>query len=226
MQQALCLQHVPFEGPGVFQQALRQRQYDVRSCLLPSDGVPQTVPDFLLVMGGPMSVNDSAPWIQDEIKFIKRCIDAKIPVVGVCLGSQFIAKALGAQVAPGPQLEIGTVRIAMTVEDDTDPVFGALPPTLDVFQWHGEGFTLPPNALLLASSEQYPVQAFRFGERVYGLLFHLELELAGVESLCRECVHDVKRADTTAEALLDSASKVLPSSHQIADRLIAHLTKA
>ncbi len=223
MKQALCLQHVPFEGPGVFRQALEERHYQLKTLLVPQQELPTTPPDFLLVMGGPMSVNDSDPWIEKEQKFIRHTIEAGIPALGVCLGSQFMAKALGGQVRPGPRLEIGPTPITRTVEEDTDAVFGTFPRHVTVFQWHGEGLTLPPGALLLASSEFYPVQAFRYGERAYGLLFHLELETKGVEALCRECSTDVERAQTTTEALLESAGTILPECHRLADRLIAHL---
>ncbi len=223
MKQALCLQHVPFEGPGVFRQALAERQYRIETLLVPQQDLPPTPPDFLLVMGGPMSVNDSDPWIDKELRFIRHAIEAGVPVVGVCLGSQFMAKALGGEVRPGPRLEIGPVPLTRTVEEDADAVFGTFPLHFTVFQWHGEGLTLPPGALLLASSEFYPVQAFRYGDRAYGLLFHLELEVEGVEALCRECVTDVQRAQTTTEALLASASDVLPECHRLAARLITHL---
>ena len=91
------------------------------------------------------------------------------------------------------------------------------------FNGTGKGLTLPPGACALASSEFYPVQAFRYGDRAYGLLFHVELEMDGVEALCRECATDVQRAQTTTEALLASAETVLPACHRLADRLIAHL---
>jgi len=225
MKTALLLQHVPFEGPGVFQVYLEKRGLETHKMLVPSQGVPEDLPDFLLVMGGPMSVNDDDSWIEKELAFIRRSVEADIPVLGVCLGSQFITKALGGEVKQGPRLEIGPVPIAFTVEEDTDPVFGTFPPTLEVFQWHGEGLTLPPGAILLASSQHFPVQAFRYGERIYGLLFHLELETSGVEALCRECSDDVQKAGMTTEALLESAARVLPQSHELADRLIAHLTQ-
>lgn len=223
MKKALCLQHVPFEGPGVFRQALGKRQYQLETLLVPQQALPTTPPDFLLVMGGPMSVNDSDPWIEKELLFIRHAIEAGIPVVGVCLGSQFMAKALGGQVHPGPRLEIGPVPVTRTVEEDADAVFGTLPRHFTVFQWHGEGLTLPPGACVLASSESYPVQAFRYGDRAYGLLFHLELEVDGIEALCRECATDVQRAQTTPEALVVSAGAILPECHRLADRLIAHL---
>ena len=225
MKQAVCLQHVPFEGPGVFRQALEKHHYQFQTLLVPERGLPATIPDFLLVMGGPTSVNDADPWIAKELPYIRQAIIAGIPVLGICLGSQFMAKALGAHVSPGPRLEIGPVPMTCTVGKDADAIFGTFPRTLNVFQWHGEGFTLPPGAMGLASSEHYPVQAFRYGERAYGLLFHLELETEGVKALCRECANDVQRAGTTTETLLQSAADVLPQSHTLADRLIAHLAQ-
>ena len=224
MKQALCLQHVPFEGPGAFRQALAKRHYQLATRLVPQEDLPAALPDFLLVMGGPMSVNDPEPWIERERRFIRRAIDAGIPVLGVCLGSQFMTTALGGEVRPGPRLEIGPVPVTRVVDADADAVFGALPRGFTVFQWHGEGLTLPPGACLLASSEFYPVQAFRYGDRAYGLLFHVELEMDGVEALCRECSGDVRRAHTTTEAVLAAAANVLPECHRLADRLIAHLT--
>lgn len=172
-----------------------------------------------------MSANDPDQWIEHELQFIRRAIDEDIPVLGVCLGSQFMTKALGGTVQPGPQLEIGPGRIALTVEEDVDAVFGTFPPTLEVFQWHGDGLTLPPGAILLASSQHFPVQAFRYGKRAYALLFHLELESQGVGALCRECSNDVQKAGMTTEALMEAAERVLPQSHKLAYQLIAYLTK-
>ena len=223
MKRALCLQHVPFEGPGVFRQSLERRQYQLETLLVPQRDLPTAPPDFLLVMGGPMSVNDSDPWIEKEQQFIRHAIEAGIPVLGVCLGSQFMAKALGGRVRPGPRPEIGPTLVTRIVEEDADAVFGTFPRRFTVFQWHGEGLTLPPGACVLASSECYPVQAFRYGDRAYGILFHLELEIEGVEALCRECVTDVQRAQTTTADLLASARNVFPECHRLADRLIAHL---
>ena len=225
MKKAFCFQHVLFEGPGVFFPCLEKRGFKIQNFLVPSEGLPTNIPDLLLIMGGPMSVNDPDPWIAQELEYIRRAIDVAIPVLGVCLGSQFIAKALGGEVKPGPRLEIGPVPIALTVEEDIDPVFGTFPPTLEVFQWHSESITLPPGATLLASSKHFPVQAFRYGKQTYGLLFHLELECGEIETLCYNCSNDVEKAGTSTEALVKSAEKVLPLSHELADRLITHLTQ-
>ena len=225
MKQALCLQHVTFEGPGIFRHLLKHHQVELSCCLTPEEGVPREHPDFLLVMGGPMSVNDTAEWIQPELHFIRQAIARGIPTLGVCLGAQLITKALGGQVAPGPDLEIGPVLISRTPEGQDDPVFKTFPDPVEVFEWHGEGLSLPPTATPLAFSDLYPVQAFRDGTRTYGILFHLELGIKEVEALCRECPKDVQKAGTTPQDLMNSASQLLTQSQDLAERLIAHMIR-
>ncbi len=224
MRIAHCLQHVPFEGPGVFSHFLQPRGYEVVQHLVPEEGLPSQLGDFLLVMGGPMSVNDSAHWIAEELVFIQAALSKNIPVVGVCLGSQLITQALGTEVTPRGNFEIGMVPITLSEEGRHDPVFQSMPPVFDVFQWHGEGFELPQNTIQLAHSKQYPVQAYRYGTNVYALLFHLELETQGVQALCQECPEDVIRGGISPEKMLSDASAAFPTLHACANRLIAHLT--
>ena len=224
MKIAHCLQHVPFEGPGVFRQSLEREGFQVQPCLVPTQGLPHAPEDFLLIMGGPMSVNDQDSWISQEMDFVQKAIRKNIPVVGVCLGAQLLAKAIGSPVGPGSKFEIGMTPIELTVEGEQDPVFGTMPKSFDVFQWHGEGFELPPDTMVLASSGDYSNQAFRLSERAYGLLFHLEMEHQGVEVLCRECSDDVQRGGVPVEIILETSQRQLPSLHKLADRLIHHLT--
>ena len=224
MKIAQCLQHVPFEGPGVFRQHLERAGYQVQPYLVPKQGLPRDPEDFLLVMGGPMSVNDQDSWIRQEMDFVQKAIRNNIPVVGVCLGAQLLAKAIGSPVVPGQKFEIGMTPIGLTVEGEQDPVFGTMPKSFEVFQWHGEGFELPPDTVVLASSKDYSNQAFRLGDKAYGLLFHLEMENHGVEVLCRECSADVQRAGVPVETILETTKWQLPNLHQLADRLIHHLT--
>ena len=223
MKIAQCLQHVPFEGPGVFRQYLEREGYQVQLSLVPQQGLPRDLEDFLLIMGGPMSVNDGDSWIANEIAFIQKAIHKNIPVVGVCLGAQLLAKAIGSPVVPGPKFEIGMTPIALTEEGEQDPVFGTMPKTFEVFQWHGEGFELPPDTAVLASSKDYSNQAFRLSDRAYGLLFHLEMESLGVEALCRECPDDVQRGGVPVETIDETSKRQLPKLHQLADKLIHHL---
>jgi GMP synthase-like glutamine amidotransferase len=220
---AVCLKHVPFEGPGAFATALAARGVSLERYLVPQDGLPKDAGDLLIVMGGPMSVNDSDPWIAEETVFIRSALQAGTPVIGVCLGSQFMAKSLGATVRPGKALEIGITPVTLTAEAKQDPVFSMLSESFEVFEWHGEVFDLPKDCVSLAGSDIAPLQAFRYGARAYGLLFHLEMEENGIKSLCQECAPDLAKADLTAQQVKTTALPHLPQLHQIADRLIGHL---
>lgn len=223
---AVCLQHVPFEGLGAFAASLTRRGVQLERHLVPKDGIPKDTGDLLIVMGGPMSVNDSDPWIPGETDFIRSALLAGKPVIGVCLGSQFMAKALGATVRSGKALEIGMTPVQLTNDGMHDPVFGSCPVAFDVFEWHGEVFDLPNQCVPLAGSEIAPLQAFRYGTRAYGLLFHLEMEQAGIDSLCRECAPDLTKARLTAQQVKATALPQLSQLHQTADRLIGHLLES
>ncbi|MFO0698783.1 MAG: type 1 glutamine amidotransferase [Nitrospira sp.] len=220
---AVCVQHVPFEGPGAFAKALAKRGVTIDYVLVPKDGLPKDTGDLLIVMGGPMSVNDSDSWIAEETEFIRSALLAGQPMIGVCLGSQFMAKALGATIRPGKALEIGMTSIRLTEEGKRDPVFGTGPDAFDVFEWHGEIFDLPKACVPLAGSDIAPLQAFRYGTRAYGLLFHLEMEEGGIVSLCRECAPDLIKAQLTAQQVKSIATPDLPRLHAMADRMIGHL---
>ncbi len=220
---AVCLQHVPFEGPGAFATALTNRGVRLDQYLVPQVGLPKDAGDLLIVMGGPMSVNDSDQWIAEETAFIRSALLAGTPMIGVCLGSQFMAKALGATVHPGKALEIGMTPVRLTPEAQQDPVFTMMPDSFDVFEWHGEIFDLPQSCVPLAASIIAPLQAFRYGAKAYGLLFHLEMDQVGINALCRECASDLTKAQLTAPDVKVAAIPHLPTLHRFADRLIGHL---
>jgi GMP synthase (glutamine-hydrolysing) len=220
---AVCLTHVPFEGPGAFATALTERGVGLERHLVPQNGLPKDSGDLLIVMGGPMSVNDADSWIAEETEFIRSVILDGKPVIGVCLGSQFMAKALGATIRPGKALEIGMTPVRLTAEAKQDPVFSTLPKSFEVFEWHGEVFDLPKDCVPLAGSDIAPLQAFRYAARAYGLLFHLEMEEHGIESLSRECAPDLTKAGLSAHHVKEATLPHLPQLHQIADRLIGHL---
>ena len=223
MKQALCLQHVPFEGPGVFERALEHHGYSLARRLVPREGLPENPGDFLLVMGGPMSANDPDGWIRDEIRFIRRAVDEGVPCLGICLGSQLIARALGGCVYKGPGPEIGMTRIELTDGGRKDPAFLEAELPLTVFEWHGEGVRLPPDARVLASSALFPVQAFRVGARAMGLLFHLEITEDGIRALCGKCPEDVGRSGHEADAILRGARPHLSALHALAACVISSL---
>jgi GMP synthase-like glutamine amidotransferase len=181
---------------------LRERGYRLATCLVPEDGLPGIDFDFLLVMGGPMSVNDPAPWIAKETAFIRGAIAAGKPVLGICLGSQFIAKALGGTVGPGPGVEVGLTALQLTEEGRADPCFAGFPVSFDAVAWHGEGIMPPPGCRVLASSPLFPVQALGYGHCCYGLLFHLEVHEQAVAALCERCPGDLVRAGTSREEVM------------------------
>lgn len=191
--------------------------------LVPADGLPQEVGDLLIIMGGPMSVNDADPWIARETDFIRSALLSGKPVVGVCLGSQLMAKALDAAVRPGRALEIGMTCVRLTTHAAQDPVFGTFPNSFEVFEWHGEVFDLPAGCVPLAGSDVAPLQAFRYGNAAYGLLFHLEMDEAGIDDLCRHCAGDLARACLSAQQVKVTALPHLARLHAMADRLIGHL---
>jgi len=181
MPKLYVFQHVPHEGLGTFEKTLRacgvelkffhSYREDLAGLTLGSDCAG------VIVMGGPMSANDGEklPFIREELRLIESALKQDLPFLGVCLGSQLLAKALGMRVYRGEQKEIGWYPLWVRPEAKGDPLLGDFPPRLEMFQWHGETFEQPAGTQLLASSELYLNQAFRYGERAYGLQFHAEM---------------------------------------------------
>ncbi len=137
--------------------------------------------DGVVAMGGPMSVDELErhPELEAEREWLAGAVDRQIPVLGICLGAQLLARALGAEVRPGRRPEIGFLGIE--VSDPNDPLIGALAPEATVLHWHGDVFDLPAGARSLASSAATEHQAFRYGN-AWGILFHPEADAAMVES--------------------------------------------
>ena len=178
---ALVLQHISCEPPGTYEDVLVERGVAIHRVEL-DEGQP--LPDWrefglIVAMGGPMSVNDDAelPWLTGEKRAIAEAVRAGVPYWGACLGAQLLAASLGARVYAGPRPETGMLPVKLTEAAASDPVFAALPAELLTLQWHGDTFDLPAGSVLLASSAEYPHQAFRWGKRAYGVQFHLEVSL-------------------------------------------------
>jgi len=140
----------------------------------------------LIFMGGPMSANDDLAYLRHEIACIRQAVDRGQPVLGVCLGSQLLAKALGARVYKNSAKEIGWFDVELTDSGRRDPVLSGLDSPETVFHWHGETFDLPDGADWLAYSEQCRHQAFRVGSITYGLQFHLEVTPEMIADWCRQ----------------------------------------
>jgi GMP synthase (glutamine-hydrolysing) len=178
----LVLQHIECEPPGAFGDVLRERDADVVPVELDEGARLPDWRDFdhIIAMGGPMSVNDDArlPWLSAEKRLVSEVVRAGKPFWGVCLGAQLLAASLGARVYPGPRPEIGMVPVRLTDGARDDPLFHDVAEELVTFQWHGETFDVPPGGVLLAESDMFPNQAFRWGRRAYGIQFHLEVSPA------------------------------------------------
>ena len=210
--QAHYFQHVPFEGLGSIEPWLLSNGYELSSTrFFESADLPDPAAvDFLVVMGGPMSVNDEDrfPWLVLEKQFIREIIVAGKPVLGICLGAQLIANAMGAKIFPNSVKEIGWFPI-QSVASGNGSVFN-FPPSAIVFHWHGETFDLPAGAIQLAKSAGCENQAFQLGKRVIGLQFHLETtpHLAReIVANCRDELVPAKYIQTAEEILAENPDR-------------------
>jgi GMP synthase-like glutamine amidotransferase len=185
----LAFRHVPFEHLGRIEPELVRRGIGIDYADLYQPGAAEPDParyDGLIFMGGAMSVNDGLPHLEREARWVAQAVEAGRPVLGVCLGAQLIAKALGASVYRNPVKEIGWFEIELTGEGAADPLFAGVGPRETVFQWHGETFDLPPGARWLASSTACCHQAFRIGSSAYALQFHLEVTPEMIADWCSQ----------------------------------------
>ncbi|MGV9946620.1 type 1 glutamine amidotransferase [Rhodococcus aetherivorans] len=216
----LELRHVECEGPAAYLPVLEQYA-QVRTVRLGRDPVPPAL-DYaaVVVMGGPMGVADAAtlPWLGEEIAYLRSAVAAGIPVWGVCLGAQLLAAALGADVYTGPVPEVGVGEVELAHASAADPVWGELPSTFPVLQWHADTFDLPPGATLLASSRAYPNQVFRHGSS-YGVQFHLE---ADADQLGGWLAIDEYRASLEAALGPGSADAVAAELRSVQPETVAH----
>ncbi|MFQ5635454.1 MAG: type 1 glutamine amidotransferase [Gammaproteobacteria bacterium] len=181
MRRILVFQHVAYEILGNLDPQLRDLRFRLRYVNFGRE--PDARPDIsryngLIVLGGPMNCDEAErfPHLSTEIGVIRQAIRHGIPVLGICLGAQLIARALGARVRKNPVKEIGWYELNPTREGESDPVCGEFGTSQQIFQWHGDTFDIPHGAAHLATSPDCPNQAFRFRHNVYGFQFHLEVD--------------------------------------------------
>lgn len=197
------LQHVSFEGPGSIAawaerkgHSLTYTRFYAQERLPAPDAI-----DWLVVMGGPMGVDDEAayPWLRQEKEFIKAAVSEGKTVIGICLGAQLIAGVLGAGVYPNPQKEIGWFPVQLTGDALGHSLFEGFPEELTVFHWHGDTFDLPENALPIASSRACRNQGYLYRERVLGLQFHFEISSQqALEEMLKEGVEQFRTVELSA----------------------------
>ncbi|MSO58279.1 MAG: type 1 glutamine amidotransferase [Thermoleophilia bacterium] len=176
----LVLQHIACEPPAVYEDVLLARGWAVvRVELDEGESLPgREAFDAIIAMGGPMGAYDEAehPWLVKEKRLIAEAVRDGVPFFGACLGVQLLASALGADVRPGPEPEVGVLPVELTPEGRADPLLAGLPASFPAFQWHGDTFVLPDGAVRLFGSSAYANQGFRFGACAYGVQFHLEVD--------------------------------------------------
>jgi GMP synthase-like glutamine amidotransferase len=225
-------QHVPFEDIGSM-----ARWFAARGIVpgytrffddpgLPSlDGL-----DLLVVMGGPMSVNDEArcPWLAAEKAFIRQAMERGVGVLGICLGAQLIASAAGARVYPNRAKEIGWFPIQGSGPSQAVPQEAPrLPPEIRVFHWHGETFDLPPGAHRLASSAACENQAFAIGQHVVGLQFHLETTPESAAALLEHCRDELVEGTwiQTEEQIRGVDAATYQVANHLMEQVLEHLAR-
>ena len=174
------IKHIDIEGPGILGDILEEAGFTLKTIELAKGEALPELSDSLeavIVLGGPMNVyeEDKYPYLAEEDQFIREVIDKSVPFLGICLGAQLLAKACGSRIKKAKEEEIGFYQVDLTPEGEKDALFKGLDKEIDVFQWHGDTFDLPPKGTLIATAQVCRNQAFRIGKNAYGLQFHLEV---------------------------------------------------
>lgn len=206
------MQHARFEGPAAIQSWLADNDHTLTTTKLFHGDLLPSMDDFdiLIVMGGPMGVDDVAqyPWLLAEREFIRQCISEGKTMLGICLGAQLIARACGAKVVKNRYREIGWFEVAFDDENLPEMLQGVFPAKAEVFHWHGDTFEIPEGACHFAASEACRNQGFILNNRVVGLQFHIETTPDSAASLVQNCGNELDGStyvQSASELLADSA---------------------
>jgi GMP synthase (glutamine-hydrolysing) len=223
----LVFQHVPFEPLGTLDPLLKEAGFRLRYVNFGRE--PESRPMLekyaaLIVLGGPMNSDqiDSYPNLITEVEIIREAVARNMSVLGICLGAQLLATALGGAVSRNPVREIGWYDVELTKEGVLDPVLSSFAQKQQVFQWHEDGIALPSGAVHLASSEASDVQAFRYGDHAYGFQFHLEASRPLIERWLTVPVHqatlDEERDSISAAAIRRQTAESIESLQELSRR--------
>lgn len=216
MKSLLAIRHVPFEDLGCLETPLAEAGYAIRYVDAPTTDFPRLTQanwDLLVVLGGPISVNEQNdyPFLSDELRLLEARFKRRMPTLGICLGSQLIAHALGARVHKSRAVEIGWKSLKLTGAGQDSSLRHFTKP---VFHWHGEGFELPAGARALASTELCPHQAFSFGGALLALQFHPEVTARGLEQWYVGYTEELRAHGLPLAGLRQEAARFAPGLAQ------------
>ena len=231
MEEIVVFQHDPFEDLGFFADVMEQQKANYRVVRLFHGEMPAE--DWerlraLVILGGPMSAHEESgyPFLRWEKTIIRAAIGEGVPILGICLGAQLIAAALGTAIFHGRVREIGWTPISITPHGQVDSLLGYLPETATVFQWHGDGFDLPRGAIRLASSVHYENQAFRVGKQIYGLQFHLEVTPRMIERWIEQRSKELAQAPyVSPEKIRSDTENYAPTLRYYGERFLSEFVR-
>jgi GMP synthase-like glutamine amidotransferase len=189
----LSIQNISFETLGTLRELIKSDGYQVENIEAQKEAVPNNAEQYaaIIILGGPMAVYDNIEYLKREQELIRDALKLEIPVLGICLGSQLIAQAIGGNVHKGGKKEIGWSNVMLKQAGNKDLFNGIKTKNIKVFQWHGDTYDLPPEATIMASSKRYP-QAFRYGSTV-GIQFHIEVNSEMIQRWAQEYSQELKR---------------------------------
>ena len=226
MTEILVLQHHVADPPGAIARLLEARGATLKYVRMhEGDSVPDDMgrTRAIVSMGGPMSAHDTLahPFLAAEMRLHLRALAAGIPILGVCLGGQLLARALGGTVRASGKKEIGWHMSSLTSEGAEDPLFQGESPTFVPFHWHGDLFALPPGAIALARSELTPVQAFRHGRTTYALQFHLEMTPKLLGAMLADGASELEGEKLDPRAIALEGETLFPPMEALATRVFS-----
>lgn len=224
------LQHIHCETPGIIADCLQAAGIGIHFVrIFAGNPIPSNLdePAGLVVMGGPMSVyeHERFPFLLQEQRLIEQALKNDKPVLGVCLGSQLLAATLGAEIKSGRQKEIGWHPVILTESAAADALWQQLPSTFTAYHWHGDVYDLPQSAVALAASELTPCQGFRYREKAYGFLFHMEVTEKIIKNMVKEFSAELDAQNITPASIVARAKDYLPELQKIGGRVFGRWVK-
>lgn len=224
------IKHIDVEGPGTLGDFFRRKEVNAITIdLARGDRLPDDLSniDAVISLGGPMNVyeEEKHPFLKAENEFLKEVISKNIPFLGICLGSQLLAKASQSKVGKSPRKEIGFSTVQLTKEGEKDPLFKGLKNPVKVFQWHEDMFFVPSDGALLAMSDKCPNQAFRLGECAYGLQFHVEITDVSIKEWTDEYIRSKEINKDMKEEMLRDFNDCKEEFFKVADIIYGNFFK-